>query len=172
MDDMNPKPRAAELHDSDFDVIYVYAGDSGDGPVHEELPARDTGQGVYELLASPGLALNLAKGDLIRIDDPDRPATVLERGGNYCIQIYGSAIPGDEIERLEYEVGAGLGGTLDGRHGGSLALSVPAKVGGERIRVVFDGFTERTGIAWYYANIYRNFEDPEDETLLDWWLDR
>lgn len=172
MHDMNPKPCAADLRDRDFDLIYVYAGSSGDAPVHEELPARQVEPGVYELLASPGLTLNLAKGDLVRIDAPDRPATVLKRGGNYCIQIYGDAIPDHEIDRLASEVASELRGTLDGRHGGSLALSVPSGAGGERIRTVFDGFTERTGLAWYYANIYRNFEDPEDETLLDWWLER
>ncbi|KVW03597.1 hypothetical protein WK91_38000 [Burkholderia cepacia] len=157
--------------DQDDDLIHVYAGSSGDAPVHEELPARQIEPGIYELLASPGLALNFAKGDLVRIDDPDRPATVLKRGGNYCIQIYGDAIPDHEIDRLASEVESELSGTLDGRYGGSLALSVPSGAGGERIRTVFDGFTARTGLAWYYANIYRNFEDPDDETLLDWWLE-
>ncbi|KVU61138.1 DUF4265 domain-containing protein [Burkholderia cepacia] len=157
--------------DQDDDLIHVYAGSSGDAPVHEEPPARQVEPGIYELLASPGLALNLAKGDLVRMDDPDRPATVLKRGGNYCIQIYGDAIPDSDINRLADEVESELGGTLDGRYGGSLALSVPSGAGGERIRAVFDGFTARTGLAWYYANIYRNFEDPDDETLLDWWLE-
>ncbi|AXF19440.1 hypothetical protein CUJ89_02200 [Burkholderia pyrrocinia] len=73
---------------------------------------------------------------------------MFKRGGNYCIQIYGDAIPHDEIDRLEHEAGTELGGTLDGRYGGSLALSIPAKVGGERIRIVLDGFTARTDIAW------------------------
>ncbi|MGS0895865.1 DUF4265 domain-containing protein [Burkholderia stagnalis] len=161
------------MNDSDYDLIYVYAGRSGDAPVHEELPARAIEPpGDYELLASPGLALNLAKGDIVRIDDPDRPATVLKRGGNYCIQVYGNAVPVNEIDRLAHEVETELGGTLDGRYGGSLALSVPSRAGGERIRAVFDGFTARTGFAWYYANIYLKFEDPEDETLLDWWVAR
>ncbi|MGE8366140.1 MULTISPECIES: hypothetical protein [Cupriavidus] len=40
----------------------------------------------------------------------------------------------------------------------------------DRIGDVFDRFREQTGIQWYYANIYRNIYDPEDETLLDWWL--
>ncbi|CAB3770801.1 hypothetical protein GQ57_30045 [Burkholderia sp. MSh2] len=157
--------------DQDVELIYVYAGSSGSAPVHEELPARQVEPGIYELLASPGLALNLAKGDLVRIDDPVRPATVLKRGGNYCIQIYGDAIPDHEIDRLASDVESGLNGTLDGRYGGSLALSVPYRIGGERIREVFDSFTARTGLAWYYANIYRNFEDPDDDTLLDWWIE-
>nr|WP_232461863.1 DUF4265 domain-containing protein [Burkholderia ubonensis] len=46
-----------------------------------------TGDGSYELLSSPGLTLNLAKGDRVRIDDTERPAAVLTRGGNFCIQI-------------------------------------------------------------------------------------
>ncbi|RQT84250.1 hypothetical protein [Burkholderia cepacia] len=79
MEGANLKPLVDELRDRDFDVVYVYAGRSDDGPVHEELPACEVEPGVCALLASPGLALHLARGDVIRIDDPDRPTTVLRR---------------------------------------------------------------------------------------------
>jgi hypothetical protein len=32
-------------------------------------------------------------------------------------------------------------------------------------------FRDRTGIQWYYANIYQNLDDDDDETLLNWWLE-
>ncbi|RBB31837.1 hypothetical protein DPV79_40220 [Burkholderia reimsis] len=153
-------------------LVNVYAGHNDAGPVYEELPALSIGDGSYELLSSPGLALNLAKGDLIRIADTDRPATVLRRGGNFCVQIYADEIPRGEVERLEREVGQELAGSLDGVNGGNLALSVPSTNGIEAINRFFDEFKERTGIEWYYANVYKNFEDPSDETLLDWWLKR
>ncbi|WP_186204446.1 hypothetical protein [Burkholderia gladioli] len=46
----------------------------------------------------------------------------------------------------------------------------PANNGLEKINLIPDDFTRRTGAAWYFANIYKNFEDPEDETLFDWWI--
>ncbi|WP_175811357.1 DUF4265 domain-containing protein [Burkholderia contaminans] len=152
-------------------LVNVYAGHNDQGPVYETLPARLVGDDAYELLASPGLALNLAKGDVIRFGDKTRPVTVLERGGNFCIQIYADEISVDEIKRLERDVQA-LGGSVDGVNGGNVALSVPSSNGVDAINRLFDEFKRRTGIQWYYANIYKNFEDPDDETLLDWWVKR
>ena len=54
-------------------LIKVFVADD-DGPVYEELPALQKGPSTYELLSSPGLALNLAKGDLVSIIDPNTPA--------------------------------------------------------------------------------------------------
>ena len=36
----------------------------------------------------------------------------------------------------------------------------------------FNRFRETTGIEWYYANIYKNLDDTDDETLLNWWLEQ
>ncbi|GJH32248.1 hypothetical protein CBA19CS91_05845 [Paraburkholderia hospita] len=91
-------------------LINVYAGKNDSGPVYEELPAKYIEGDIYKLLASPGLALNLAKGDVIRIGDAGRPADVLERGGNFCIQIYTDEVSNDEIERLRSGVSQELGG--------------------------------------------------------------
>jgi hypothetical protein len=137
--------------------------------VYEEVPAHDLGDGRYELASSPGLALNLARGDIVELTDPAAPATVLQRGGNFCIQIYADELSPPDVAELERNVGEQLGGTLDGIHEGNLALTVPAAAGMEQIVQVFDAYTARTGIAWYFANIYRNFDDVDDETLLDWW---
>lgn len=151
-------------------LINVYAGSNESGPVYEELPAKHIEGDIYELLASPGLALNLAKGDVIRLGDMGRPANVLQRGGNFCVQIYTDDLSRDEIERLGHGVGQELGGSLDGVNGGSLSLSVPSSIGVEAVNRFFDAFKARTGLEWYYANIYKNFEDPNDETLLNWWI--
>ncbi|WP_371919567.1 DUF4265 domain-containing protein [Pseudomonas sp. SWI44] len=67
-------------------LIKVFVSDRG--PVYEELPAIHKGEFTYKLLSSPGLALNLAKGDLIDIKDTNSPAVVVKRGGNFCINIY------------------------------------------------------------------------------------
>nr|BFD42998.1 hypothetical protein FFPRI1PSEUD_44970 [Pseudomonas sp. FFPRI_1] len=151
-------------------LIQVYMADD-DGAVREELLARQIDEDIYELLSSPGLAQNLARGDIVSIRNPDAPAQVLKRGGNFCIQIYADYIDPAVITALESGVIRELNGTLDGVCGGTLALAVPAKNGMENINRFFDGFREKTGIQWYYANVYKNLDDDEDETLLNWWLE-
>lgn len=150
-------------------LIKVFVSDRG--PVYEELPAIHKGKYIYELLSSPGLALNLAKGDLVDIEDLNSPAVVIKRGGNFCINIYAGHLAKEKIERLEAEVGELLGGTLDGVCKGTLAFSVSCKNGIEKIESVFNGFKESTGVDWYYSNIYKNFNDLDDDTLLNWWVD-
>ncbi|WP_253185474.1 DUF4265 domain-containing protein [Burkholderia plantarii] len=165
---------AAERHmdvEKEHCLINVYAGRNESGPVYEELPARKMEGGVYELLASPGLTLNLAKGDWVRLDGNDHPATVVRRGGNFCIQIYADEMPKEDIEWLERVLIEEVSGTLDGVNGGNLSCSVPAANGLDKINVFFEKFKRRTGIEWYYSNVYKNFEDPSDETLLNWWID-
>lgn len=151
-------------------LIHLYAAEK-DGPFLEELPARPLGEDTYELLSSPGLILNLARGDVVSIKDKNAPAVVVKRGGNFCIQIYADVIPEHEIETLENDVIRELNGTLDGAFEGNLSLAVPAKNGMDTINKFFDRFRERTGIQWYYANVYKNLDDDDDETLLYWWLD-
>ena len=34
----------------------------------------------------------------------------------------------------------------------------------------FDAFRTATGVEWYFANIYVNLDDDDDETLLNWWV--
>lgn len=152
-------------------LIEVFAGTSDEDPVFEELPARPLGTATYELLSSPGLALNMAREDVISIEDRNTHAVVLERGGNFCIHSYADHIPAEDIAGLESDVGCELGGTLDGVFEGNLSLAVPARSGMDKINEFFDRFRDRTGIQWYYANIYQNLDDDDDETLLNWWLE-
>jgi len=150
-------------------LIEVFVSDD-DGPVFEELPAIAMGQDTYQLLSSPGLALNLARGDVISIKNKNTHAEVLKRGGNFCIHIYADYIPEGVIAQLETDVGNELGGTLDGVFEGNLSLAVPSSNGMDSINAFFDRFREKTGLEWYYANIYKNIDDEDDETLLNWWL--
>ncbi|MGC5701658.1 DUF4265 domain-containing protein [Pseudomonas sp. NFXW11] len=150
-------------------VIKVVADRRRTRPVYEPLHVRPIEQDVYEVLYCPGLTLNLAKGDVIAIRDPQAPAEVLKRGGNFCIHLYADEIPQALINELDQEVRSKLGGMLDGRYKGNLTLSVPARNGRGKIAEVFNRFREKSGVEWYYSNVYKNFEDPEDETLLDWW---
>ncbi|MGL5002548.1 MAG: DUF4265 domain-containing protein [Casimicrobium sp.] len=157
------------MDEKQHNVAKFYVSGADSSPVFEELPVNRIDDNVYELLASPGLALNMAKGDIVEITDPLKPATILKRGGNFCVQIYADSMSDQVMKDLEEEVNDKLRGTLDGAYKGDLAFSVPARVGIPALRAVFDAFTARTGIQWYYGNIYKNFEDVNDETLLDWW---
>ncbi|QCP14937.1 DUF4265 domain-containing protein [Pseudoduganella umbonata] len=150
-------------------LVALFVAMREDGPVCEEIPANSLGEDRYELLSSPGLALNLARGDIVEIKNATAPATVVQRGGNFCIQVYADELAAGHVDELEKNVGEKLHGTLDGSYRGSLALSVPASAGMATICQVFDAFTAKTGVQWYFANVYKNFDDVDDETLLDWW---
>lgn len=151
-------------------TVNFYAGSVSGSPVYEELPVKKLADSKYEILSSPGLTLNLARGDTVQLLDAKKPAQVLSRGGNFCIQIYADELPDGELDTLSELLKLKLDGTLDGIHKGNLAISVSATKGLQNIRDFFDAFTERTGIQWYFGNIYKNFENVDDETLLDWWL--
>lgn len=160
------------MADSQSEIeIEVYAGPSSTGPVFEKVHARKIDEDTYELLSSPGLTLNLAMGDIVSIKNKEAPAEVLKRGGNFCIQIYSDYMPQEYVTELDREVRAELDGMLDGRYMGNLSLTVPSKNGMEKINQFFDKFSEKTGVQWYYANIYKNLDNDDDETLLYWWLD-
>ncbi|MCY0106993.1 DUF4265 domain-containing protein [Pseudomonas monsensis] len=159
------------LDEQSTEIIRVYAGKNSKGAVFEELPARKIDEHTYELLFSPGLALNLARGDIVSLKNPQTHAEVLKRGGNFCIHIYSKHISPERLKTLEADVANELNGTLDGVYRGNLSLAIPAKNGMDRIAKFFNAFNEQTGVQWYYANIYKNIDDVEDETLLNWWLD-
>ncbi|QEI09305.1 DUF4265 domain-containing protein [Pigmentiphaga aceris] len=157
--------------DRTAELIRVYAGKNAKGAVYEELPAKKIDAHTYELLSSPGLALNLARGDIVSLENPQTHAEVLKRGGNFCIHIYGEHIAPERLQMLEAGVASELNGTLDGVYKGNLSFAVPARNGMDKIADFFDAFREQTGVQWYYANIYKNIDDIDDETLLNWWLD-
>ena len=158
-----------DINCNELPHIQVLAGKNKQGPVFESLPARQIDTHVYELLASPGLTLNLARGDVINIENAMEPAVVLKRGGNFCIQVYADEVSQADVQQLENDVSEQLGGTLDGQYQGNLTFSVPGHHGIDHVNAPFDAFRERTGIEWYFANIYANLDDDDDETLLGWW---
>ena len=124
-------------------LIRVFAGSGANGPIFEELPAQALGDEQYRLLKSPGLAANLAKGDLIRLPSEPVHPEVLERGGNFCIQIYDA--PAElqaKLEMLDADIQDSLNGSLDGAHQGNLAFTVPASNGLAVIDEYFDALKQ------------------------------
>jgi hypothetical protein len=151
-------------------TVKIYAGKSGEDSVFEELPVIEINPNKFQLLSSPGLALNLAKGDIFEFRSTTEPVHVISRGGNFCVQIYSENLDEKQIESLSIDVSQKLNGQLDGVFFGNLTFSVPALTGVDKINAVFDKFTKKSQVQWYYSNIYKNFDNPEDEELLNWWL--
>ena len=146
------------MEDKPVHIVRVFAGLSDGKPVHEELPAYKNSYGEYELLSSPGLALNLAKGDIVDLTFADKPAKILKRGGNFCIQIYGAEFSVENLEEFEESIATVLSGSVDGIYKGNLAISIPSGVGLEKINKFFDHFTKKlvlNGISPIYIKILK-----------------
>ncbi|GKT02175.1 DUF4265 domain-containing protein [Acidovorax sp. SUPP3434] len=153
--------------EDNFSIIKILAGHNKNGPVHEELPAMPLDDGSYRLLASPGLALGLAKNDLISLNEEGK-ARLLKHGGNFCIQIYLENLDEAKISRITELVHSKLAGSIDGTGGGALAFSIPISNGFEKTNDIFDQVRSITESEYFYSNIYKNPENPNDETLTDW----
>lgn len=69
--------------EDNFELIYVYAGHGKNGAVFEEIPAQFIKANQYKILKSPGLAQNLAKGDVIEINGKAEHPIVISRGGEF-----------------------------------------------------------------------------------------
>jgi len=127
---------------ANVELIKVYAGKGKNGYVYEELLVKQQAKNCYKVLKSPGLALNIAKGDVLKISNGAVPAEVVSRGGNFCIQIY-SCTDNIDIEQMDNDVRKCLGGTLDGVRDGNLSFSVPAKNGFNKTNEYFDAIGKK-----------------------------
>jgi hypothetical protein len=147
--------------------IHVYAAKARNGNiVAEELPAFKVGVNLYRLAASPGLAPNMAKGDVVMCFSKYSPVEVVERGGNVCVQIYADDISHKEVIESEREVAEILGGSTDVWTEKTLAFSIPVSVGFENIERLFNYYSEKKSWIWCYGNVY----DVDDGvTPLNWW---
>ena len=134
-------------------------------PVH----VREAGDGVLEVLYSPGWVLNVAAGDKIRLlDEPHGAFEIVERGRNVAVQIFCNG-PIDDLCRELTPLLAAIGGRLDGRLERTAVYTIPVAAGFERIEAALDQVMPKqpAGTEWIYGNVY----DVEDgQTPLNWWL--
>ena len=151
-------------------LIDIFAGlTANNEAVVEQVKAIKREVDSYELISSPGLALNLAKGDWVKNMPASSPAKITKRGGRVCIHIYfnGDQRFSDE-EIVNIDVGLmKISASMDGLnlHGGS--FSIPAIVGFTAIETYFNQLEKDMHGVWYYANIYQG----DGITPLNWWLD-
>ncbi|WP_175948809.1 DUF4265 domain-containing protein [Burkholderia pyrrocinia] len=152
-----------------MDLIEIFAGTASNGEaVREELPARKIDEDIYELLASPGLALHVAKGDIVKIASPTKPVEIVRRGGNVCVQIYAeSDLSADERKQIEEAFHLALRGSVDGETNRNMCFSVPVSIGFGAIECFFSELSAKyRNISWYYGNVYAD----DGTTPLNWWI--
>jgi hypothetical protein len=155
-----------------MEVLHIYAGMASDGEsAVEALPVRKVDGGLYELLASPGLALNMARGDIIRWKSAQAPAEIVRRGGNICVHIYAAVLlPDSQRKQIEQAFLRALpAGAMDGQTYRNMVFTVPVQAGFPAIERFFAGVVEQyPHVGWFYANVY----GEDGVTPLNWWLDR
>jgi hypothetical protein len=153
-----------------MDLVEIFAGRATTGePVREELPARAIGDGTYELLASPSVASNVAKGDVIRVSPLDGSAEIVCRGGNVCRQVFAQQhLTIDEHQAIEVAFHKVLTGSVDGESDKSMCFSIPVHAGFSAIEHFFNDLATRySGLVWSYGNVYAD----DTATPLNWWVD-
>lgn len=107
-------------------------------PAFEIVDVDRLGPNTYRLHASPGLALDLAAGDVFEVDS-DGITRVVTRGGNVCVQIY--LYEGAELSSVEEAARSAfepLGGLVDGLAAREVVVTVPVTAGFEAIEVRLD----------------------------------
>jgi Domain of unknown function (DUF4265) len=151
--------------------LLVEIGRSG-RPVHEDVPAEQEGD-KWRLLASPGLVMGTAAGDLLEVYE-NRDFDVVERGQNIAVHVATPAGATAELDQFKAKIER-MGGWCDGigwtrdRTSALSVFTIPFHVGFEAIEAACNEYEDAVPTGeWYYANIY----DPtDDETPLNWWLD-
>lgn len=142
-------------------TVVALAGHKTNGePVREVLLVEPDGD-AYRLVATPALVLGVAAADLIQIDEGGN-VTVLSRGGNVAVQLFGEHEWGDE---LASEL-APYGARIDARAPRLTVLTVPVRVGFPAVESALAEWSGRHPAAeWYYGNVYA----ADGMTPLNWW---
>jgi len=141
--------------DLDDTLVRVFVGRSRAGRArYEVLWVAGRPDGRYELRRTPLLALGVARGDVIRIDE-GTITEVVRRGDYLAVQLV-SAEPLDAaaIEALA-SLGHALGGRLDAHDDLVAGLAVPRSVGSatleSRVREYASAFPLR---AWWVSSTH------------------
>jgi hypothetical protein len=142
-------------------TLLVDISPSGE-PVYEQVTAEALPDGRFRLLASPGLALGTAAGDVIEVADDGTPL-VVERGGNLALQVFAPDVVADALGLLLRP----LGGRLDGRIPDTLSVfTLPGDTGFAKIEHLLDAVVARhPDVEWLYGNVF----DVDGVTPLGWW---
>jgi hypothetical protein len=131
--------------------------------VYEEVLVTELPDGNYRLDCTPGLVLGIAAGDYISIDTAKGEFSVLSRGGNLAVQIYG---PPEVALSIKDEVHK-LGGRHDGGEKNLTVFTIPAAVGFPSVEALLNSLSSKDArIEWYFGNVY---DEKDGVTPLNWW---
>lgn len=145
--------------------VLLHAGSLRGEPQYEPVHVEDTGNGVLRLLASPGLAYDVAAGDAIRVDAAGK-YEVVERAGNLSVRVYSKRPIGDRLDDLVARM-EGVQGVLDGRVTGGAVFTVPAQGRVSRVRRLMGEFVAvHRDCIWEFGNVY-----DEQGVPLEWCRD-
>jgi hypothetical protein len=146
-------------------VIHLEAARKRSGePVIEEVLVDSLSGNKYRVVATPGLVLGVAAGDVINVDHAEKTFAVMTRGGNLAIHLYG---PQDTVNRYVDDFDK-LGGVVDGRAHSLTVLTVPVASGWDAVEGLLNSISQQDpDVRWYYGNVY----GEDGETPLGWWKD-
>ncbi|WP_394614546.1 DUF4265 domain-containing protein [Lentzea sp. JNUCC 0626] len=150
--------------DPDVATVNLLVGENKVGkPIFEEVPVEPVdGSAGVRVLATPGMVLNIAAGDVIELNPADGTFTTLTRGGNVGAHVFAEhAVVDRYIEEIE-----AAGGRLDGRADGLSTFTVPYGPGVVALEGIFNQMVEADSeVEWYFSNVF-----ADDGTPLNWWL--
>lgn len=121
----------------------------------------------FELQKSPLFVRNLARGDIIVVDQQEpNKYSLVERSGNLAVRVFRKSDLDVLENNLTPEVEK-LDGKLDIKTDRALSYSVHVNLGFAAIETLFDNaMSKYPDSVWYYGNVY----DPYDgSTPLNWW---
>ena len=137
---------------------------------------KSSGETVYEnalgirlnatdvkLVRSPGLALGVAAGDVIRVGSAGL-YTVIRRGGNVVVQIYAEPL----LARSIVPDVEAIGGWWDGGVKNLTIFTIPVTAKFESIERILNTLVPKSpSVEWHYGNVY---DSVDGVTPLDWWI--
>lgn len=144
-------------------VNLLVGRNKSDKSIFEEVPVEPVaGSTGVRVLATPGMVVNVAAGDVIEVSQTDGSFVTLIRGGNVGAHVFADHELVDQfMEAIEAS-----GGRLDGRTEGLSAFTVLYGPGVVALEKVFNQIVAVDPEAeWYFSNVF-----ADDGTPLNWWL--
>ncbi|HEX8521952.1 MAG TPA: DUF4265 domain-containing protein [Tepidisphaeraceae bacterium] len=141
-------------------------------PLYESVPALKISENRYKILASPGFAPGVAKGDEIELSSIEKAGyRILRRSGNLAVQLFLRRCSPEERKRIVnvvQNIGGELDGGKDGEAGHLLIFTISVSAGFDVIESTMQRIAEHYPVdRWMYGNVY---DTKDGVTPLNWWL--
>jgi hypothetical protein len=146
------------------EVVRLIAGHKRSGEtVYENALGIRLSDSDVKLVHTPGLALGIAAGDVIRVN-LEGEYQVISHGGNIAVYVY--ADPPVALS-ITAEIEA-LGGYWDGGVKNLTIFTIPVSAEFDQIEPILNALVAKnTSVEWYYGNVY---DLTDGVTPLNWWV--